>query len=77
MTTAQSNTSGKYSVAIDGSTPIALDGFTDSPSPTCGFSWSASALQDVLHTVVITTQGQSSAAGSSDGATNFELDGFV
>jgi hypothetical protein len=76
MNTAQSDKSGKYSVAIDGSTPTAIDGFQNSPSASCGFGWSTVGLQDALHTIVVTTLGQS-AASSSNGASNFELDGFV
>lgn len=77
MSTAQSHKSGKYSVAVDDSTPIAVDGFQDSPTATCVFGWSAPVLQNALHTVLVTTLGQSSASGSSQDSSNFELDGFV
>jgi hypothetical protein len=76
MSTAQTDTSGKYSVTLDDKTPIAIDGFQNSQSAVCGLGWSASELQNALHTVVVTTMGQSSEA-SSDDASNFELDGFV
>lgn len=76
MSTAQTDTSGKYSVTLDNQTPITIDGFQNSQSAVCGLGWSTSALQNALHTVVVTTMGQSSEA-SSDGASNFELDGFV
>jgi hypothetical protein len=77
MITAQSDKSGKYSVAVDGSTPQAVDGFANTQAPSCGFNWAAPALQSALHTIVVTTLGQSSASGSSDDSSNFELDGFV
>ena len=76
MSTVQSNQSGQYSVSIDQqSTTTVIDGFSNSQNVMCGFGWTAAGLQDALHTVVVTTLGQSSA--SSDGASNFELDGFV
>lgn len=78
MSTAQSDTSGQYSVAVDSQNQVIIDGFTKSQNASCGFSWSASGLQNALHTVVVTTMGQSASAGSgSNGASNFELDGFV
>jgi len=77
MSTAQSNTSGQYSVAVDNQNQTVIDGFTNSKSASCGFSWSASGLQNALHTVVVTTMGQSASAGSGNGVSNFELDGFV
>ena len=76
MSTAQSDKSGKYSVTLDNVTPAVIDGFSNSTNASCGFGWSMAGLQDVLHTVVVTTLGQSSAA-NADGASNFELDGFV
>jgi hypothetical protein len=76
MSTAQTNTSGKYSVTLDDQTPISIDSFQNSQSAVCGLGWSASELQNASHTVVVTTMGQSSEA-SSDDASNFELDSFV
>ena len=76
MSTTQTDTSGKYSVTLDNQTPITIDGFQNSQGAVCGLGWSMSALQNALHTIVVTTMGQSSEA-SSDGASNFELDGFV
>jgi hypothetical protein len=77
MSTAQSDTSGQYSVAIDDQSPVTVDGFTNSQSATCGIGWSSSGLQNALHTVVVTTMGQSTSASSGDAASTFELDGFV
>jgi hypothetical protein len=76
MSNAQSDKSGKYSVAVDKSTPTAVDGFKSLASASCEIGWSAVDLQNTLHTVVVTTLGQSTAA-SANGASNFELDGFV
>jgi len=76
MSTAQSDKSGKYSVTVDNVSPVVIDGFSNSTNASCGFGWSTAGLQDILHTVVVTTLGQSSAA-NADGASNFELDGFV
>ena len=80
MTTAHSAKSGRYSVTIDKSTPSVIDGFSNTQSAICGFSWASINLQDAVHTVVVTTLGQSSnsaANSAANGATNFELDGFV
>jgi hypothetical protein len=77
MSTSQSDTSGQYSVALDGRTPVAVDGLTNSGSATCGYGWSASDLQNALHTVAVTAMGQSASAGSGNAASNLELDGFV
>jgi hypothetical protein len=76
MATAQSDKSGKYSVTVDNLTPAVIDGFSNSTNASCGFGWSMAGLQDAPHNVVVTTLGQSSAS-SADGASNFELDGFV
>jgi hypothetical protein len=76
MSTAQSDKSGKYSVTVDNVAPDVIDGFSNSTNASCGFGWSMAGLKDGLHTIVVTTLGQSSAS-SADGASNFELDGFV
>jgi hypothetical protein len=76
VSTTQSDKSGKYSIAIDNSAPITVDAFNPSQQPTCGFGWSAAGLQDALHSIVITTEGQS-ALTSTDKASNFELDGVT
>jgi hypothetical protein len=80
MVTAHSAKSGIYSVGVDKSIPSVIDGFSNTQSASCGFGWSAANLQNAVHTVVITTLGQSSnsAANSApNGASNFEVDGFV
>ena len=80
MSTAHSAKSGRYSVSVDKSTPSVVDGFSNTQNALCGFGWSAVNLQDALHTVVVTTLGQSSnsaANSAANGASNFELDGFV
>jgi len=77
MSTAQSDTSGQYSVAVDDQSPVTIDGFSNSQSTSCGFGWNAAGLQNALHTVVVTTMGQSAAAGSGNDASNLEMDGFV
>jgi len=77
MSAAQSNRSGRYSVTVDDSTPIAVDGFVNSPNPTCGFSFSALNLTNADHTVVVTTLGPSTSSGIGNGPANVEVDGFV
>jgi hypothetical protein len=77
MSTAQSNRSGRYSVTVDDSTPVAVDGFVNSQNPTCGFSFSARNLTNTPHTVVVTTLGPSAASGTGEGQANVEVDGFV
>lgn len=77
MSTAQTDTSGKYSVTLDNQTAVAIDCFQKSQNPSCEFGWSAVEVQNSLHTVVVTTMGQSSEAASGVDASNFELDGFV
>jgi len=77
MSTAQFDASGQYSVGIDDQSPVTVDGFSNSQKASCGYGWSASKLQNALHTVVVTTMGQSPSAASGDDASNFELDGFV
>ena len=78
MSNAQSDKSGQYSVAVDNQSPVMVDAFSPSQTPSCGIGWSASELQNALHTVVVTTLGQSSSASASGNeASNFELDGFV
>ena len=77
MSTAQSDTSGQYSVAVDNQAPVAVDGFSNYQSASCGFGWSAPELQNSQHIVVVTTMGQSAVAGANTDASNFELDGFV
>ena len=78
MSSAQSDASGQYSVAIDNSAPVAVDGFADSPNAKCTFGWSAFGLKDTDHTIIVTTLGQSpKASANGKQATAFELDGFV
>jgi hypothetical protein len=76
VSTTQSDKSGKYSITLDNYAPITIDAFTPLQQPTCGIGWSAAGLQDALHTLVITTEGQS-ALTSTDKASNFELDGVT
>jgi len=77
MSTAQSVQSGKFSVILDDSAPAIIDTFKDIQTASCGITWSATDLQNELHTVIITTLGQSGSPGSSSDSSNFELDNFV
>lgn len=79
MLTAQSRSSGQYSVSLDNNQAAMVDGFQDSMTPTCGFGFASTALGNGKHTVNVTVLGQSSQGSKSgvDNAATFELDGFV
>jgi len=77
MSTAQSVLSGKFSVVLDNLAPTIIDTFKNTQTASCGITWSATNLQNELHTVIITTLGQSGSPGSSSDSSNFELDNFV
>lgn len=78
LSAAKTNTSGGYTVALDGQSATAIDGYTPGKDPTCGFSWSATSLPNTAHSVTINVTGQSAQA-ASDGAsaTTFEFQGFT
>jgi hypothetical protein len=75
MSTVESSKSGRYSVSIDQGSNTVIDGFSNVQNVACGFGWSQAGLEDALHTIIVTTLGQSLA--SSNAASNFELDGFT
>lgn len=79
MATTQSTLSGQYTVSLDHSDPVAVDGFTSNLSPVCGVGWDSYGLVDGPHTIIVNLTGQSSQASNTgqDGSSNFELDGFV
>lgn len=79
MAAAKTDTSGGYTVSIDGQAPVAIDGFSGTSStPNCGFAWSSFDLGNTAHSVTVNLTGQSSQA-TFDGASasSFELDGFT
>lgn len=79
MATAENSVSGVYSVAVDGESAVAVDGFVNSQTSTCSYAWSAPSLTDGEHTVVVQLVGPSSMAAVNGvaGGTAFELDGFT
>lgn len=79
MATAENSGSGVYSVAVDGQSAVAVDGFVNSKTSTCSYAWSAPSLSDGPHSVVVQLVGQSSKAAANGVAagTGFELDGFT
>jgi hypothetical protein len=78
MSTTQSMTSGQYSVKIDDTPPVLIDGFADAQTKSCDVAWSAFGLQDKGHTIIVTTLGQSQKASmNNQQATAFELNRFT
>lgn len=78
LSAAQSNSSGGYTVTLDGGNPVAIDGYTSSLKTNCSITWGAANLTSGPHIVLISTTGQSAAAPvTGDPAASFELDGFM
>lgn len=72
MITTSSSTAGTWSVSLDNQAAVTVNGFN--PQTSCGSTWSATNLDNKMHSVTVTLTG--SADGSSS-ATGFELDEFL
>jgi hypothetical protein len=77
--TTRSIKSGVYSVSLDGSVPVEIDGYRsydESPTqdPTCEFGWSQWGLGDGKHVLNVKTIGASPRERNSG---EFELNQFV
>lgn len=78
MNTAIGQSAGVFDASIDGAS-TAVDSFTPSGDGDCATTWSATNLQDQLHTVIVTFKGASAQAATSQGAgqAQFELTNFM